>query len=350
MATINNTVSAPAVVTSILATQNAAKLASEKGEKEGGEAQSSALNASKASGQKTTQSASLNWDSWEAALDQYDADQAAYDAALAAGEDATQPVYPDQADHMVYTVTIHITGKGCEISPRPNVKGLAALESLQATHDNFMKIASEFQRIRDELMLEHFGLTNADRPKPIPNEPDHNNFQAWVMTRTGKIAADGTTQLKLTHHKNKSLSFITSKGAIDAIAKIKGDHKIALVQVATNGMVALNEPIRKFDALRKQEMKNFRDRLMSAFGADIARNIYRAPRADNERVKALTDNAQKKAEKAAETASFMDSLDALPIEGEEASEAPTVIDAEPAPIVEVAPVPTAPVKRGKSSK
>jgi hypothetical protein len=350
MATLNNTVSAPVVITSILATQNAAALASAKNEKEGGEAQSSAMNASKASGQKTTQSASLDWDKWEAALDAWEAAQAVYAAKIAAGEDAGEPpAYPDQTSCMLYTLTVHVTGKGCDISPRPDVKGLATLEKLQTMHDEFAAIASEFQRKRDALMLEHFGLSNADRPKPIQNEADHSNFQAWIMTRTGKVSADQTNQIRLTHHKNKGLSFLTSRGEIDTLTKVKGDYKLAIIQIATDGMAALNAPIRRFDALRKAEMKHFRERITSAFGEDIARNIYRAPRADNERVKALTDTAQKAAEKAAENAAQINALDDLPVEGEETAQ---VIDAESvtapvvaAPVVEVAPEPSAaPVK------
>jgi hypothetical protein len=354
MATLNNTVSAPAVVTSILATQAAAKLASEKGEKEGGEAQSSALTASKASGQKTTQSASLDWEKWEAALDAYDAAQLAYDTKIAAGEDATPPIYPNQTEFMVYTLTVHITGKGCEISPRPDVTGLAPLLKLQTLHDEFAAIAGEFQRKRDALMLEHFGLSSADRPKPIPNEADHHNFAAWIMRRTGRTAKDGTSEIRLTHHKNPALTFLTCKGEVDTLTKIKGDFKLALIQIATDGMAALNAPIRRFDALRKAEMKHFRERLTSAFGEDIARNLYRAPRADNERVKALTDTAQKAAEKAAENAAQINALDELPVEGEEVTTTPpVVIDAEPTPapavVAEVAPTP-APAKTAPSRK
>jgi hypothetical protein len=344
-----NTTTAPAVVATLLNEQNAAKLASAKNEKEGGEAQSSALTASKASGQKTTQSASLDWEKWEAALDAYDAAQLVYDTKIAAGEDATPPVYPNQADFMLYTLTVHITGKGCEISPRPDVSGLAPLVKLQTMHDEFAAIASEFQRKRDALMLEHFGLSSADRPKPIPNEADHHNFAAWIMRRTGRTAKDGTSEIRLTHHKNPALTFLTCKGEVDTLTKIKGDFKLALIQIATDGMAALNAPIRRFDALRKAEMKHFRERLTSAFGEDIARNLYRAPRADNERVKALTDTAQKAAEKAAENAAAVNALDDLPVEGEDVAAEPAVIDAEPTPAaaaaVEVAPAPTpAPVK------
>lgn len=341
--------SAPAVVASILETQNAAKLASEKNGREGGEAQSSAMNASKASSTKTTSASELDWDKWEAMLDAYEAAQAAYDAKIAAGEDAGDPpVYPDQTEAMIVKVTTHVIGKGCEISARPDVKGLPALEKLQKMHDDFAAVASEFQRKRDALMLEHFGMSNADRPKPIPNEPDHANFQAWIMRKTGVICKDQTFEVRLTHHKNKSLSFLTSKGAIDAMTKIKGDYKLAIIQICTDGMSALNAPIRRFDALRKAEMKHFRERMTSAHGEEIARNLYRAPRADNERVKSLTDNAQKAAQKAAENAAQIAALDDLPMEGEEAtSEAPQVIDAESAPTPAPEPTPAPAPRKGK---
>lgn len=289
----------------------------------------------------------MDHEKFDAALEQYLKDQDLYLEALASDnppDNLKPPIPPNPKDFMIAVASINEAGKGMEIPDRPDVLGIKALETLQKANDELAKFMEGFIRVRNNALKAAWEAAQDDaRPKAIERPDDFHDVTAWKPALTGGICEVTGEKIIRWEHHSAPISFTTTKSRYAAMIVERGCAKKALIQMASDALKAMNEPQRRYDALRKAENAHLRARLVSSHGEEQVNRLYRVPRADNEQARALSERAQKsalaQAEKDKANADALAALDALPD--------PT----PPAPPVEpTTPPATAPSKGKRASK
>lgn len=273
------------------------------------------------------------------ALEKYEEDYSAYQAALDRGEDVQPPAPVNQKDFEKVQLVVSQVGKGCPIPERPDTMGIDALGAVAELMDQAAAAASQWMRIKDALTLAMWlAGSDASRPKMITKPDNFHDVAAWIPRRV--VLPDGAMALGYRHACG--IDFVVPVVELKAMIVEKGDSRKALLTFADREVQRLNEPARRYDRIRKDQAKHFRARLVCEHGEDEADKLFRAPRADNSRAQALAGRALSELEKQARIDAECAAIDAL-IAGEPEPE--QVIDAEPTPpAVEVAPpAPPAPV-------